>query len=88
MTQTILIQALENASSLLQSLLKDDSKRAVFELSCNNAGNIYHNPKDKKEAPIDSTEIETWISERTRDDQNVLVHVHVSRRRRDLRYAM
>ena len=72
LTQTNLAEAFENASSLLQSLLHDDAKRGVYELSCTIAANIYNNPKDKDEAPIDSTDIESWISERTRDDQNVL----------------
>ena len=71
LTQTNLAQALENASSLLQSLLNDDAKRAVYEFSCKIAANIYNNPKDKDEAQIDSTDIESWFSERTRDDQNV-----------------
>ena len=78
LTQTNLAQALGNASSLLQSLLHDDAKRAVYELACKIATNIYNNPKDKDEAQIDSTDIESWISERARDDHIFLLSVPTS----------
>ena len=63
---------LANASTLLQTLLHEDSKRAVFELSCEIAAHIFNDPTDEEEPSIDTSEIEDWISAKASNDQNVV----------------
>ena len=72
LTEHILTHALANASTMLRALLGEDSKRAVYELSCEIAANIFNHPKDEEELPIDTTEIQDWISKTARNDQNVV----------------
>ena len=48
LTVQILTDSLASASTLIRTLLDEDSKRAVFELSCDVASQILNNPKDKK----------------------------------------
>ena len=55
LTETSLKDILANASTLLQALLHEDSKRAVYELCIGIASHIQINPKDTKEVPIDTT---------------------------------
>ena len=72
LTQQVLTDTLASASTLIQTLLEEDSKRAVFVLSCGVASKIFNIPKDEEEAPIDTTEMEVWISAQSSNDQNVV----------------